>query len=191
MIPQGVDVDQLAAELDGDGVAAGLLGAEYPDLEPALRDALAQAEDQGFGSVGFAILDNTPPGVGDTRDVAQELLERTGKDTVIVRSPGMGAVVSHNYSRAQLEQAQHSMLGSADYVGGTTQFVHEVLDYEPPAYSVVSLVMAAAIAVVGAVSVWCGLRDGRLGSTLSSALGRPAAVRGGSGPQSGLPVVAP
>lgn len=128
MIPADVDLDDLNRQLGEDAIAFGSFVPEgkAADLEPGLLDAAAHARDTDFGPLGLVILERTPPQTADMRDIAQELLMSTDLDTIIVRSPHSGAVVSDVHSRAELEMAQYPFLGNADVVGAAHRFVDDV-----------------------------------------------------------------
>ncbi|QGU04631.1 Rv1476 family membrane protein [Corynebacterium comes] len=147
MIPADVDLDDLAHQLDEDSVAFGAFvpAEKAAELEPGLVDAVSHAEATDFGSLGVVILEQTPAHTPDMRDVAQDLLMITDLDTVIVRAPLSGAVVSGTHSRADLEAAQYPFLGNPDLVGATRQFVDDV---NAAAVSWPSAVAVIAISVV-------------------------------------------
>ena len=127
MIPENYDTDELAAQLDNDGVALGVYGEQHPSAEGEIIAILRDAEHQGWGTFGFVALDDTPAQTADLRDIAQKLLDTTdGIDTVIVRAPGSGAIVSDQYSRKALELAQWDLLGNPDYVSATAGYVSAV-----------------------------------------------------------------
>lgn len=127
MIPDNIDIDALARDLEDDAVA---MGAEMREQHPAMEEELSrvaeEAADGEFGTLGYVVLDSTPPVTADLRDIAQELVNTTPFDTVAVRSPGSGAVVSDIHARASLEAAQHEMLGTPDYVEGASLLVRDV-----------------------------------------------------------------
>lgn len=127
MIPDNIDIDALARDLEDDAVAMGPLMAEqYPAMEAELARVAEEAAQGEFGTLGYVVLDSTPPATADLRDIAQELVNTTAFDTVAVRSPGSGAVVSDIHTRASLEAAQHDMLGTPDYVEGASLLVRDV-----------------------------------------------------------------
>ncbi|GAB3591463.1 hypothetical protein CFAEC_07400 [Corynebacterium faecale] len=129
MIPENVEIDALARDLEDDAVAMGPeTGALYPTLEEELIRVTDDAIDGDFGSLGYVVLDTTPAMTADLRDIAQELLNETSLDTVAVRAPGSGAVVSDIHSRAALESAQHEMLGTTDYVEGASLLIRNVTE---------------------------------------------------------------
>ena len=85
-----------------------------------------QRGNQGRGSFGFVALDETPAQTADLRDIAQELLDTTNINTIIVRAPGSGAIVSDQYSRKTVELAQWDLLGNPDYVSAVDNYVASV-----------------------------------------------------------------
>lgn len=155
MIPADVDLDDLTRQLDEDAVAFGVFvpGEKAADLEPGLLDAVARAEGTDFGSLGFVVLERTPPHTADIRDVAQELLMATDVDTVIVRAPHSGAVVSETHSRAALEVAQYPFLGNPDIVGATHRFVDDVSAAAASWPSAVALILAGVAATAAFTAV--------------------------------------
>ena len=158
MVPENVEIDALARELEEDAVAMGPeTGALYPTLEGDLIRVVDDAADGDFGSLGYVVLDTTPAMTADLRDIAQELLNETSLDTVAVRAPGSGAVVSDIHSRAELESAQYEMLGTTDYVEGASLLIRNVTDsgistIDWGQVTIWLAVLLAAVLVIGAVS---------------------------------------
>ncbi|BAC18470.1 hypothetical protein HMPREF0290_1696 [Corynebacterium efficiens YS-314] len=127
MIPDNIDINALARDLEDDAVAMGTaMREQYPAMEEELSRIAEDAADGEFGTLGYVVLDNTPAVTADLRDIAQELVNTTSFDTVAVRSPGSGAVVSDIHTRASLEAAQQEMLGTPDYVEGASLLVRDV-----------------------------------------------------------------
>lgn len=159
MIPENIDLKQLASELGDDAVSMGeRTGSQFPTLEHDLINAVSTAESSDFGSLGIVVLDDTPVVTSDLRDIAQELLMQSDLDSVIVRAPLSGAVVSDVHSRAALESGQHDMLGTTDYVLGTELLVQGVTDswvtnIEWVQVLIWALVFLLAVVGVAAVSV--------------------------------------
>lgn len=149
MIPADVNIDDLARQLAEDGVAIGEIGDVYPSMEGELQDVLQQAAGSEFGRAGIAILDDTPARSADQRDIAQDLLNAVDLDTVIVRSPGSGAIVSDIHSRADIETAQWRFLADSDYVTATRNLAEQVTATDTNWVAVTALMLAAvAVAVV-------------------------------------------
>lgn len=149
MIPAGIDTDDLARQIGEDAVA---FGGQVPteriaELEPGLLDATVHADTSGFGSLGIVVLGETPAHTPDLRDVAQDVLLATDVDTVIVRAPGSGAVVSDLHTRADIESAQYPFLGNPDVVGGVFEFIDDVNGSSVSWPSAVALIVIAMVAV--------------------------------------------
>lgn len=149
VIPDDVDISELVDELNADGVYVGSLGDEYPRMEDQLIAVTEKAQEQGIGDMRIAFLDQTPPHTADLRDIAQELINRTGADLVLVRNPVSGAVVSDDISRATLEAAQHHFLADPDYVRAANFFVDYVSSTHVP-WGIVAVLIFIAVAVVAA-----------------------------------------
>lgn len=149
MIPDDVDISELVDELNADGVYVGSLGDEYPRMEDQLIAVTEKAQEQGIGDMRIAFLDQTPAHTADLRDIAQELINRTGADLVLVRNPVSGAVVSDDISRATLEAAQHHFLADPDYVRAASFFVDYVSSTHVP-WGIVAVLIFIAVAVVAA-----------------------------------------
>lgn len=159
MIPENINIAELAAELEEDLVAMGAAtGEQYPTLEPDLIGVATGAGEGDFGSLGVVVLDETPAMSSDLRDIAQDLLDSTSLDTIVVRAPASGAVVSDVHSRAALEAGQHELLGTVDFVAGTESLVRSVTESGVSSidWLQVSLIAGAVILVLlvaSAVSV--------------------------------------
>lgn len=157
MIPENIDIAELAKELEDDAVAMGpLTGERYPTLESDLADVIGDAADGEFGSLGYVVLDSTPVVTADIRDIAQELLNETSLDTIVVRAPDSGAVVSNIHSRASLESAQYEMLGTFDYVEGASLLVRDVTGSGLSSidWGQISLVLVVALLIVLIISAF-------------------------------------
>lgn len=149
MIPADVDMDALAHQLSEDSVAFGpaVSDSRAAELEPGLIDAAAHAQATEFGSLGIVVLESAPAHAPDMRDVAQDLLFATDLDTVIVRAPFSGAVISDVHSRSDLESAQHPYLGDPEMVGATRRFIDDVNTSGVNWFWVAAVVLAAVLAV--------------------------------------------
>lgn len=144
MIPEGTDIPALSAQLSEDGVAfsnpelANNQEVQAP-IEAALQD-----------SHGIAVVDVHPQRLADTRDIAQELQDATGLDTVIVQTTRNVSAVSDTYSRAVIESAQTALPQGIDQVALLDQFYTGVdpLGVPWPIIVVTVLLFAAASAAV-------------------------------------------
>lgn len=153
MIPADVDLNALRSQLAADSVAIDEMGRQYPHLEGQLIEASNYAADSGFGTTGIVVLDRTPDLPTDVRDIAQELLNTTQYDNIIVRTPGTGAVVSHNHSRATLESAQWYFLNDPDFARGVHKLVDLTNQQQFPWAAVNVLIAALVILTVAAVLI--------------------------------------
>lgn len=122
MIPEKVDLDTLRAQISDQGVAIHGKGSTDAAYRHSLEEAIDAADSAGKGSFGIAILDFTPAHTADLRDLAYELHQGTGLDTVIVRAPGSGATVSSAYSRNEIERAQDTFLSTASYATAIREY---------------------------------------------------------------------
>lgn len=153
MIPADIDVDGLAAQLTEDGVAIDQLGHHYPSMEGELQQVLAEAGRSDFGSAGIVLLDHAPERSADQRDIAQDLLNLTNLDTVIVRSPGSGAIVSDVHTRAEIESAQWHFLGNSDYVAATRDLVGAI-NSAGVNWPMVTAVLLVTLVAAVALTAW-------------------------------------
>nr|WP_290215966.1 DUF6676 family protein [Corynebacterium atrinae] len=148
-------MSDLARQLNEDTVA--FAGANAPqmevDLQPGLIEATSRAANGEAGSLGVVVFDWTPGKAADLRDVAQDLMDTTGLDTVIVRAPGGGAVVSDIHSRAVVESAQATFLSNWDYVGATQILVDDVAN-SGMNWIVVAVAILAFVVAVTVVTAW-------------------------------------
>ncbi|GAB3704301.1 DUF6676 family protein [Corynebacterium nasicanis] len=163
MIPEGVDIDDLASQLGEDSVAfSSTLPVErVGELEPGLIDAVAHAEQSGFGSLGVVVLEHTPAHVPDLRDIAQDLLLDSGLETVVVRTPDSGAIVSDLHSRGAIESAQYRYLGDPDVVGATFRLVDDLNGWSVN-WPVVTVLILAVIVAGSLATAWTFARRSRL-----------------------------
>ena len=110
MIPAGVNLSNLTDQLAQDGVA-------FSDPTLAADHSLQETVDAALApNHGIAVVDFQPVHASDARDIAQELKDASGLDTVIVQAPGEVAVVSDSYSRGQIESAQQAIPAGIDQV---------------------------------------------------------------------------
>ncbi|MDO4910682.1 MAG: hypothetical protein Q3972_02930 [Corynebacterium sp.] len=117
MIPANVDIDSLAQQLEQGSVAWESEDSPHYEDAEQIESAL-----QGT-NIKLVILDETPAETADLRDIAQTLMEQTGSETVVVRAPSSGALVSTHYSRSNLEYGQAAFLADGDYAHATEQLV--------------------------------------------------------------------
>ncbi|MDU0477729.1 hypothetical protein QVA66_00560 [Staphylococcus chromogenes] len=164
MVPEDVDMNALRADLAADNVAVYELGKQYPHLEPQLIDVSRHAETTGFGKTGIVVLDRTPQMPTDVRDIAQELLDTTGYDAIILRTPGTGSVVSRHHSRAELESAQWHFLDEPDIAAGARELIDRCNEHFFP-WAGINMVIGGLIVLAIALAALGYLRQTRMHST--------------------------
>lgn len=160
MTLENIDVAPLREQINVDAVAIGQLGQTYPTLEQELIDATRHGVETGFGRAAFVILDDTPAGVATTRDVAQELLNTTDFDTIIVRSPHSGAIVSHDYSRAAIESAQYDYFANPQIAPASRQLMDTLHTQHYP-WSLINIAIAVVVLAAIAITAWLTLRQAK------------------------------
>lgn len=141
MIPEGVDIPDLSAQLAEDGVAFS-----NPDLatNAEIQDPIVSTLQDLHG---IAVVDVYPTRLADARDIAQELQDATGLDTVVVQTVRNVSAVSDTYSRAAIEATQGDMPQGVNQVELLDRFYAGVDPFGVPwplivAMAVVALVLA-------------------------------------------------
>ncbi|MDO4908508.1 MAG: hypothetical protein Q3962_01475 [Corynebacterium sp.] len=130
MIPANVDIDSLARQLEQGSIAWQSSKSPQREDAPYIESALHGT------NIKLVVLDETPAQTADLRDIAQTLMEKTGSETVVVRAPGSGALVSTHYSRANLEYGQAAFLADGDYTHATQQLVSTLTSHNSTPSSV-------------------------------------------------------
>ena len=153
VIPVDVDMASLEAQLQEDGIAFGTDNPVNVPLEAAMRDALTQAPSDDMGEAGLVVLEQTPPQIADLRDVAQDLLNGTGYDTVVVRTPNAAIAVSDSLSRAAIERGQTAMVAQPDYPQGVVAFA-EAAQGHSVAWGIAVGSVVLVLACIAALSAW-------------------------------------
>ncbi|GAA4800640.1 hypothetical protein FRX94_00715 [Corynebacterium canis] len=153
MTPSEENLQRLAEDLKDDSVAVGQLGEQYPDLEGYLHEVVKEAAENGRGDYAFVVLDEMPAVPTDMRNIAQELLNMTDVDTVVLRTPVYGTIVSNEHSRAEIEAAEIVIFQDNDYVA-SFRWLTETLGQDPVSWGWVN---AAIFAAVVAVAVFAAL----------------------------------
>lgn len=146
MIPADVDMGDLTKQLADDQVA---LESPNPQLHGDLLSVVQDLSSSEFGTVGIAVLDETPQQTADLRDIAQVLLDESTVESVIVRAPSSGAIVSDVHSRADIESAQWDFLTNPDYAEATRILGDHILN-NPVNDHLLSLLLIV-LTVVGVV----------------------------------------
>lgn len=149
VIPADVNMDDLKKQLAEDQVALESADSQlHRDLLTVIED-LSSSE---FGSVGIAVLDETPQQTADLRDIAQMLLNESVVDSVIVRAPSSGAIVSNIYSRADIESAQWDFLANPNYPEATQILGEQMLNSSVDG-NILGLAMLGLTVLVTVISV--------------------------------------
>ena len=153
MIPDFVNVDDLAQQLESGDVAVGLDPATASGIDPeqVKNEISPLAEGSPVGDIGVVYLDRTPAMTADLRDIAQELSTKAPQDIIIVRAPGSGAVVSDNYSRADLETAQHALLSHPELSTGLQAFT-DTLTHQSTPWPLINAGIAAVAATAALIA---------------------------------------
>lgn len=145
--PEDVDVEGLATELQQNGVAFGTDNPANAQLEQALTGALQEVGVEADGPMGVVVLEHTPEHLADLRDIAQDIANTSGYDTVIVRTPHAALGVSDTLTRAQIERGQVAMVAQPDYPEGLRAFVSAAEGFAVN-WVLVSTVAATILAMV-------------------------------------------
>ena len=74
-------------------------------------------------------------------------------DTVIVRAPESGAIVSDVHPRGAIEAAQYPFLGNPDIVGGVFGFIDDVNGWSVN-WPLALVLIAVTLAAVGGATAW-------------------------------------
>lgn len=141
MVPAGVDVADLAGQLGVDGVAY---------TSPVLsQDAQLNAEvAQGLrDGDGVAVVDVIADRAPDVRDIAQELQDATGLNTVIVQTPRHVSSVSETYSRADIESVQAQIPPGVEQVDLLSEYYRGLDQISFPVGAAVGAVAVIAVIV--------------------------------------------
>ena len=147
MAPVNVDKASLSAQLADDGVAFETDNPVNLLIEPDLLRATQDANQTENGPYGFVVLEQVGVGPGALRDLAQEMLDATDTNTVIIRTPDATAAVSNTLARAQIEEAQFALIRQPDYAQGIDAFVMETTQPEPM-WADFGALIVAAVAVI-------------------------------------------
>jgi|SRR5690625_32423 len=139
MIPEGVDIPDLSAQLAEDGVAFS-----NPDLatNAEIQDPIVSTLQD---SHGIAVVDVYPTRLADARDIAQELQDATGLDAVVVQTVRNVSAVSDTYSRAAIEATQGDIPQGVNQVELLDRFYAGVDSFSVPWPLIVALTVVALV----------------------------------------------
>ncbi|WP_293821200.1 DUF6676 family protein [uncultured Corynebacterium sp.] len=142
MVPAGVDISDLADQLEEDGAAY---------TAPALSQDVSLNADVSNGlrgGDGVAVVDVMDVRAPDVRDIAQELQDATGLNTVIVQTPQHVSSVSDTYSRADIESVQTQLAPGLNQVDLVTEYYGGLDQISFPVTTVVGMVAVIAVFVL-------------------------------------------
>lgn len=142
MVPAGVDIADLAGQLEGDGVA---YSSPALSQDAQLNAAVAQGLRDGDG---VAVVDVMADRAPDVRDIAQELQDATGLNTVIVQTPRHVSSVSDTYSRADIESVQAQIPPGIEQADLLSEYYKGLDQISFPVGAVVGAVAVIAIIVL-------------------------------------------
>ncbi|MEH0146137.1 DUF6676 family protein [Corynebacterium sp. Q4381] len=135
----------LADQLRASGAAFG----REEEGSAQVREAMGQVLDS---ATGIVLLDHTPEHVPQLRDLAQDLANETGLDTVIVRTPHVAIGVSDTLSRAEVEEGQRAMAAQQDPVAGLADFYAASSAFSVP-WGAFAVAVTVAVALIIAATV--------------------------------------
>lgn len=151
MIPEGVDIPDLSAQLLEDGVAFSNPGlAAEAEIQAPISSALQDSH-------GIAVVDVYPQRLADARDIAQELQDATGLDTVVVQTVRNVSAVSDTYSRAALESVQADIPQGLSQVSLLEQFYAGVDPFAIPWLPIIAI-LTVGLVVAATTSFRAGLK---------------------------------
>ena len=164
MIPQKIDIEALARQLQADSVAADdgvrtTWGDEAQGKLEEFRQTLNNGDDpraaDKIGETKLVLLDNPDLTLENSRDVAQALKTRTDADTVIVQSTRSPGVVSDTLTRYNIENNQFQMAGSLN-PQSTTNFIEHsaAADHHAGLVNTTLLILVFVAIAITAASVW-------------------------------------
>lgn len=143
MVPDEVDVPQLAQRLKHDGVA---YSAPSLESDAQLNADVAKQLREGDG---LAVVDVSVSKAADARDIAQELYDATDLQTVIVQTPRHVSSVSENYSRADIESAQAQLTPGLNQVDLLERYYAGLEHSSFPMIAIVVAVLILALILGG------------------------------------------
>lgn len=154
-IPDGVDPDAIAAQLQVDGVSAPRA------VESQLLDVVDRARENGI-DLSVVVLDRDPIHDSQLRDLATDMGEHVG-GTVLVLSPGQNGSFSDAIDRVTLEAGQDRTY-TGDPVAAANNFVDTLLHPGFP-WTAMTIVLVAVVAVILAALWWVNDRRDRIAAS--------------------------
>lgn len=131
----------LAEQLRTSGVAFEREGEAVAQI----RETVGQVRNS---ATGIVFLDHTPEHVPHLRDLAQDLANETGLDTVIIRTSNVAVGVSDTLTRAEVEEGQRAMVGQADPANGLSEFYAASNGFDVPWVGLTAAMIIAAVLII-------------------------------------------
>lgn len=155
-----IDIADLAAQLRADGSAF-----THTDLanDQSVQDSISAALHAYHG---VAVVDDYTATAAESRNLAVDLQNATGLDTVIVQVPSHVSAVSGSLSRAELEAVQRKIPKGIDQVELLERF-YDGLDR----FDVHSVILTAFMMVLALAVAWIAFRSASRRETRSEKIG--------------------
>lgn len=141
------EINDLVQQLAEDGVAM-----DHQDA--TLHDELMSALEYAEHPTGVVVIEDLPEAIPNIRDFAGELLKASEMDTIILRTPFAGSVVSDVYSRSEIESAERSFLGNEDYPEATAALLQDLRASEPVDVPFLGLMFGAITLAAASAVAW-------------------------------------
>jgi hypothetical protein len=145
-IPPDVDINQVKADVAGDGVSVP--PADAGDV-PALRQVVQEAKQNGI-DLKIVVIEKNPPIDTPLRDIATEVGKAHPDATVLAISPSFAGTYSTHFDRVTLEAGQ-DVAKTGNPVQSSQNFLSELTTQHFPwtPFTIV-VVLGVAAAVVAA-----------------------------------------
>lgn len=155
-----IDIADLAAQLRADGSAF-----TNTDLanDQSVQDFISAALHAGHG---VAVVDDYTATAAESRNLAVDLQNATGLDTVIVQVPSHVSAVSDSLTRAELEAVQRQIPRGIDQVELLERFYDGIDRFDVHSVILTALMMVLALAVA-----WIAFRSASKRETRSGKMG--------------------
>lgn len=143
-----IDIADLAAQLRADGSAFTNTDLAH---EQSVQDSISTVLRAGHG---VAVVDDYTATAAESRNLAIDLQNATGLDTVIVQVPSHVSAVSDSLTRAELEAVQRKIPRGIDQVELLGRF-YDGIDL----FNVHSAILTAIIVALALAVAWIAFRS--------------------------------
>ena len=153
-------LNSVVKQLGDDGVAFTYSHPDNATLNDGLVSALPSVPATADAQVGIVVVEAGARKVGALRNIAQDVRDASGFETVIVRTHGGSGVLSTNLTRAQIEAGMHEMNKEWDFVNGVRVFgsTAEAAEIHGSEWIVAGgVTLFAMLAIVIATALTCGV----------------------------------